>query len=297
MVKVKPRRYVVRSQSGMGTLPGVSHAVLLDLYLVEGAIAAFDAFRDSWLVDDRYYPRACPLPGDGFTGTEVRGEPAEVARWTAAQQAALTELRDAETELLHDHGLSETRHDTGRTLGGAPGWGGRMRRLGSRGRSEQAFQRYLARVARAAEAYRPVRDEIAARVREAEQRARERWDRIQAVAARPWWSYRVDERFGVVWVSHEEGSALDTPALAEKLMEVRRETGITKLHWKPGVRPEVERSSGADFETWWRAVVPRFWTGSHTIPETRVDRHGRTVHISAHTSFTGIDSSFGGIHT
>jgi hypothetical protein len=152
-------------------------------------------------------------------------------------------------------------------------------------------------VARAAEAYRPVRDEIAARVREAEQRARERWDRIQAVAARPWWSYRVDERFGVVWVSHEEGSALDTPALAEKLMEVRRETGITKLHWKPGVRPEVERSSGADFETWWRAVVPRFWTGSHTIPETRVDRHGRTVHISAHTSFTGIDSSFGGIHT
>lgn len=279
MVKVTPHSYVLRSSPSV--YPGMGYGKVLDLYSVGDVGSGYRAFTDSWILDDRRE----------FDGTEVRGDPDEVARWTEAQRAAEAALRDAEAQLLCDHGEMEVRHDAGaRSLRAAPGWGAFARRWRPRG-SQRAVAQYWERVRRIEEAYRSVRDEIGARVREAKQQVRERSERMQAVAARSWWSYRVDRAGGTVHISHEDGATLDTRALAEKLLEVRRHSGVAELRWDHDARAEVARSSGVDFETWWRAVAPPPWTDSRTIPQTRIDRSGRAVHVSAHTSF-GTD--FGG---
>lgn len=286
-VWVTPYRYVVDHGSD-ATFPGVSYAVLCDLYLVSGSAPAFDPFRDSWLVHKERYD---PSLWRGGSGVEVRAGPAEVERWTAAQQAVLTAMREAERRLLDDHGMEEVRESTSmRLLRGAPGLRGLWRRLRqTRRRSRRAFQRYLERIARAAGSYRPVWDEITARVREAQQRAREKWERMSAVASRPWWSYRVDHEAGVVHVFHEDGSTLDTRGLSQELLKVRYETGISTVRWAPGTWEAVERDSGSAFVDWWRAFTSAYWTDPERIPRARRTSSGGVGH--AHTSFFGVDTS------
>lgn len=292
-VWVTPYRYVV--DRSRGTFPGMSYAVLCDLYLVSGRTPAFDPFRDSWVVRTERYRDDPSLSRGSF---QVRAEPAEIERWTEAQQAVLVEMREAEWQLIDDHGMVEVRDSPSmRSLRGAPGLRGFWRRLRrTRRRSRRAFGRYRERIGRAAEAYRPVWDEITARVREAQRQARERWERMSSVASRPWWSYRVDREARVVHVFHEDDSALDTRKLSQELLEIRRETGITTVRWAPGARETVERDSGAAFATWWRTFTKDYWTDPEQIPETRRTSSGRVVHVSAHTSFSGIDTSgFSGV--
>jgi hypothetical protein len=300
MVKVTPHHYVL--QGGSLMLPGMDYGhvlggQVLELYFVGNADAGYRAWPGSWILDDRHQPLpGRGLAGDGFHGTDVRGGPDEVVRWTRAQQAAEAALRDAEEQLLRDHGLTEARIAAGvRQLRRTPGWRALARRWRPL-RSRRAFAQYRKRARGIQEAYLPVRDEIRERVWEAERQAREQWERIRAVAARVWWSYRIDQARHAVHVFHEDGAVLDTWELAEKLLEVRRRTGVAELRWSGDARAEVARSSGVDFETWWCAVVPRPWTDSRTVPQNRVDRSGRAVHVSAHTSF-GIGFSSPGPHT
>lgn len=296
MVRVTPHSYVLRSGSWL--LPGTSSGAVLDVYFVGGAEAGYFAWPDSWILDDRHQDvpyNERRLAGDVFYGTEVRADPDEVAGWKAAQVAAEAALRDAEARLLHDHGLIEIRDDSSRRLRPAPGWRARARRW-SPHRSRRASAGYRERIWRIALAYRPTRDEIEARVREAQQQAAERWERMRAVAARVLWSYRVDRVRGTVDVFHEDGATLDARALADKLLEVRRDTGVATLRWDDQARAEVARSTGVDLDTWWRAVAPRPWTDSQTIPRTRTDHSGRVVHVSTHTSF-GVGTSPPSAHT
>lgn len=117
-----------------------------------------------------------------------------------------------------------------------------------------------------------------ARVEEVEQR-----ERVWAAAARARWDYRIDTT--AVHVVHRADATVDTAALAEQLLDIRRTTGVTELRWDDAIRTRIERDSGVDVETWWRTVAPSPWRNSATIPETRIDHSGRTTHVSAHSSF------------
>jgi hypothetical protein len=282
MVKVTPHRYSFDSHSW--TFPDIGAGTALELYFVGDASTGYRAWPDSWVLDDRYGRSSSSLPG-GCYGTDIRGNPDEVARWTDAQRAAEAALRDAEAQLLHDLGLMEVRHGNSRQLRGAPGWRALVRRSRGRRSERRALAEYRNRTGRIQEAYARVRDEIVARVREAQQQARERWELMHDVAARSRWRYEVDQAGGVVQVFREAEAPLDTLALADKLLEVRRGIGVAELRWSAEDRAEIERLSGVDFRTWWCAVTPRPWEDSRTIPPTRVDNSGRTVHVSAHTSF------------
>lgn len=283
MVRVTPNHYSLRGSSS--AFPGLGSGTVLALYFV-GDAAGYQAFGSSWILDDRGY--------EG--GTEVRADPDDVIRWTEAQHVAETALREAETRLLHDRGMMEIRDGGMRTLCPDPGWRGFGRRLREFA-TRQAFAHYRLRTLHIRQTYRPIRDEIDARVREVAQRARERQERIHAVARRTRWDYRVDWEGGVVHVFRAADATLVTHELAGKLLAVSRDTGVFTLRWDEQDRAEIERDSGVDFDTWWRALVS-LWHDPSVIPQTALDRNGRTVHVSAHTSFGigGHHGGFGGIH-
>ncbi|MFD4352685.1 hypothetical protein ACFWPK_28705 [Nocardia sp. NPDC058519] len=254
---------------------------MLVLYFVGDASAGYQAFGSSWILDD----------GPWQGGTEVRGDPEEVIRWTDAQRVAEAALRDAEAQLFHESGLVEVNHEGMRWLSREAGWrafGRWLRELASR----RAYANYRLRNLHIREVYQPVLEEIDARVREAEQQARKQREQIHNLAARARWGYTVDRDAGVVHIFRKADANLGTTELLDKLLEVRRNTGVSELRWDDESRAGIARDSGVDFETWWRAVTPYTWGGSHAIPQTELDQRGRTVHVSAHTSF----GSFGGIH-
>jgi hypothetical protein len=108
------------------------------------------------------------LAGHGVT---VDGTPEEAARWKAAHDTLLGELRQAEHELRWAHGV---RNRTGlmsdnRVL--------RLRRYdllpGRAARSRRLFARCETRMRAAEDRYRPVREVVEARLADAEGRARE----------------------------------------------------------------------------------------------------------------------------
>ncbi len=281
MVKVTPHRY--RTKSGLYE-PVKCDFMTLDLYFVGDAGTGYRAFGESWVLDDEVDAAHRDwLPG-GYYGTEVRADPDEVARWTAAQRSVETALRDAEAQLLRDIGLIGNRTESRRWLALIPGWRARARRWRP-GAERRASAQFRQRFEAVKQTYEPVAKEIVARVLEAERLAHERWERAHAVAMQARWDYRVDRTSGTVHVFHRGDGDMDTRALAEKLLEIRRDTGVTRLRWDEHARAEIERGSGIDFQSWWRAVTPDPWTDSGTIPNTRLDHSGRTVHVSAHTSF------------
>ncbi|MGV9264958.1 hypothetical protein ACWDRR_09875 [Kitasatospora sp. NPDC003701] len=95
-------------------------------------------------------------------GVTVPSTPEEDARWKAALDAFRTVLEDAEREVRHAHGV---RRRTGLMVDNGVT---RLRRYdllpGRAARSRQAFARCEAAMRAAAEAYRPVREEIEARL-------------------------------------------------------------------------------------------------------------------------------------
>jgi hypothetical protein len=277
MVNVTPHLYSLDSWS----FHDVGYGTALAIYFIGDAGTGYRAWPGSWVLDDR---QRGGLPGDPY-GTDVRATPDEVSRWTGAQQAAEAALRDAEAQMLDRLGLVNVVDGNSRRLQGAPGWRALARRSRGRRYKRRACTEFRKRTERIQETYAPVLDEIVERVREAEQQARERWELLHDVAARARWRYEVDQARGVVRVILETDAPLDTLALAEKLLEVRRSTGVTELRWYAEDQAEIQRRSGVDFGTWWRAVTPPPWKDLRTIPPTRVDHSGRTVHVSAHTSF------------
>ncbi|MFF1902748.1 hypothetical protein [Kitasatospora sp. NPDC058218] len=95
-------------------------------------------------------------------GVTVPSTPEEDARWRTALEAFRTGLQDAERIVRHAHGV---RRRSGLMVDNGVV---RLRRYdllpGRRARSRQAFARCEAAMRAAAEAYRPVREEIEARL-------------------------------------------------------------------------------------------------------------------------------------
>ncbi|MEV6217357.1 hypothetical protein [Nocardia sp. NPDC051833] len=223
----------------------------------------------------------------------------DCAAWIRAQTAALDALWIAEQQLVHDLGM---RIEGGFSPGLRRGSGWSAARRRSKAASWQAFGGLDRRLYDIAAHYRPVREQIETRVREAEARAKEeqarRWkaqrereerdDRFTALAARTRWSYRVTEADRTVHVFRADDSTLTTGELIDELQRPTHHlTGYT-VHWAASDRAEIEHVSGADFPTWWAVVAPRHWNDSRRVPTRPPTRSGPS--IGGHSSYGGFDS-------
>lgn len=228
---------------------------------------------------------------------EIDATAEESAAWIRARTVALDALSTAEQQVVHDLGL---RIERGFYPGlrRAHGWSASRRRAAS----QQAFDELEARLHDITEHYRPVREQIDARVHEAEARAQElqeiRWrilrEREQRdahftnLAARTRWSYHVTESDRTVHVSRDDDSPLTTPDLIHDLQRPTNHlTGYT-VHWAPAARTEIEHATGTDFTTWWTAVAPSHWPDPRKIPPRPPTRP--TPSIGGHSSYGGHDS-------
>ncbi|MFI5720476.1 hypothetical protein [Nocardia sp. NPDC051750] len=267
---------------------------------------------DGWVVFS--WRRQTQLP---YSSLEIPATEGEIAQWSQARETAVAALRAAEAQLVHDRGLRIVTEPDGRSgLRRESGWRAARRRRDRSG-LRRSIDEFGARLRQIDDEYEPVRVVIADRVRavleirrresreamrefeqrrreETEQRLREleeqqreaeqqralQEERIRTVAADAVWSYRVDEPGRAVHVFHTGDSSLDTCTLADRLRETHRINGYA-VHWNDADRAEVERRSGVDFDTWWRTVIPGYWSDPHRIPYS--PRPGR--HTSIHTSF------------
>jgi hypothetical protein len=271
MVRVQPHSYTLSTTRS--TVPlGFSDRSVVDLYFVGDTDKGYEAWPDSWIMDDRSHFAHDRLPGDRY-GTEVRATAEEVARWTDAQRTAENALRDAEAQYLDDLDLVVVRDRTGRTLLPAPGWKARIRQICWRRLSRRASAAYRTRTECIKQSYAPVSAEIQGRVIEAWRQ----WELVHEVAMKARWRYQVDHNDGVIHIVHDKHARLDTEALAKKLLDIRRGTGVAALRWDDASRAKIERRSGVDFDTWWNELTHGTWENAHTIPENELDNVGCTV--------------------
>ncbi|MFD0279617.1 hypothetical protein ACFVHB_37795 [Kitasatospora sp. NPDC127111] len=227
-------------------------------------------------------------------GEAVPCSEAERGRWEEAARAYLTTLSRALEELYRAHGGSaagvkvDLVDGSGfwRVLGAPRWWPGWKRRAVER--SERAQRAFVAEAERAAEAYRPVREELDRRVAEQrevrrqarlalEREARRRRAVLEEVAARRVWRYVVEgEETAVVRVGRagpepaefsaaEPQEPLTARELEEALFAVARERGATaQFRWDEGARAVVEEECRAGqvevtFGQWWREMTWYGW--------------------------------------
>ncbi|MEU6238302.1 hypothetical protein [Kitasatospora sp. NPDC047058] len=232
-------------------------------------------------------------------GEAVPCSAAEQERWEEAARAYLTSLSRALEELYRAHGGSAAgvKVDLVESSGfwhglGAPRrWPGWKRRAVER--SERAQRAFVAEAERAAEAYRPVREELDRRVAEQrevrrqaqlarEQEARRRRAVLEEVAAQRVWRYTVDGaevRVGQVGAG-PVGDSADEPQdpltareLEDALFALAGEPGAVaaQFRWDDAARAAVEEECRAQgvtvaFGQWWREVTRHGWADGPSGP-------------------------------
>ncbi|MGI5215336.1 hypothetical protein [Plantactinospora sp. CA-290183] len=212
------------------------------------------------------------VPGaDGHYRLQVIGSlpvtDGELRRWNEAAEASLRELAGAEGDLSRVRDLARTwRHIRMVPLAGA-----RLRR-----RERLGEERFRQRFRAVAAAYLPVRREVEERLaqRHAERqeklrRGRERaeasrrayqasfdaywarFERFDAAARLPLWSYEVRDGTAYVSVAPSPTSAVDATELAGTLLG-------GPVEWAEAARRAAEQTVGAgEFDSWWRRVDGR----------------------------------------
>ncbi|MEV8100751.1 hypothetical protein AB0P35_42055, partial [Kitasatospora sp. NPDC085879] len=213
---------------------------------------------------------------EGRTTDRVRvpATAGEVDSWRDAAVAYIAEAEAAADEVRQVRARGE-RQQRARRLPVV-----RARLAGRRRRAEEA---YAARMAAATAAYRPVLEEIDARiavVREEERTARERaaaraeaerlaryavfqeWKKQQADAAqaadlRLWsWEHETDVLRVLPYDADRHTQAPLTARELAKLLVVLDGSGSTRAAWEPAARRRVEEVVGAGaFPLWWRGLL------------------------------------------
>lgn len=284
-------RYVLNDRQLAGFDPS---RAFVEIYAVETPEGRDE--RGWTCLDRRMVPS---LPGYARS-IQVEATAGETAAWTRAQTDALDALWTARQQLVHGLGM---RIEGGFTPGLRRGSGWSAARRRSRGASRQAFDLLERQLHDLAERYRPVREQIEARVHEADARAQEeqarlwkaqrereqRDDRFTELAAQTRWSYRVTESDRTVHIFRADDSTLTTGELIDELQRPTHHlTGYT-VHWAAADRAEIEHVSGADFTTWWAVVAPGHWNDSRRIPSRPPTRSG--PYIGGYSSY-GDGASF-----
>ena len=249
-------------------------------------------------------------------GEYVSCSKAEADRWVDTAHTYLDTLSRALEKLQRDHGGGGKAKVN---LGGSrtwqpplkpfpwPGW---RRRVANR--SEKAQRAFLARAELAAEAYRPVREELDRRLEEgraarraaAEARRREKerrrgvlqemasrhiWVCVDRADASPVFVYRLDAPppDPVPDLDESGSEPLTVGELEAVLQGSTREGGIQRqIQWDPRAGAAVEeecREQGLDmtFAVWWESVTDGRW-------KTRTTSSGTgPMHISSHHSSHG----------
>lgn len=173
MVVVQLQRYFFQFDPVLKKRRGAdfhSRSAVLEMYEIGSAVRPL---REEWTSISK---RSGDTIGRNPARIAVEASAPEITAWSTALDEALTALRAAELRLVASLGFQVT--DSG--LHRAPGWQALQRRWSS-GRAQQAFDTLQHETRIVDERYRPVREQIAARAREADTRARAETEKIWQV--------------------------------------------------------------------------------------------------------------------